>query len=219
MLCRPSLAPNAGSAVLRFIAGPLLCSMVVGGAHPATAQTFDLVVNGDRHEVEVGKELELTVNGAKTKFKLERQEVTKYSDEMLSFAHPGTVEVTKKPLTPHAVQLAMTSAVGTVVLVQEYQGQDPTHLTELMINAITKSDVAEGYTLEQSDTKKTLANGKVLLGKAVTTTRGPKKHFFNFFSFGDDIKGLYIVTRIAEEEMPTEGIILSKFWETLSPKF
>ena len=200
-----------------FIAA-LVISMLADVAL-ARAQTYDLYLNGELKELEVGKEVEHTVNGTPIKLRLERKEVSTYSDDFVTFKYPGSLEVAKKALSAKATQLFLASATGTLVIVQEHTSQDPAGLTELMIKSITKSDLSQGFKIERGPTTITLKNGKSAKGVSVTTMKAGTKHTLVFLPYGDDAKGLFIVTRIAEDDKEGDGKILSDFWDSVEPKF
>ena len=183
------------------------------------AQTLDLFVNGAKTEVEIGKEVDAVINGQTLKLRLERKEITSYSDDFVSFSYPGSLEIAKKELNSQSTQLFLASATGSLIIVQEYQARNPADLTDLMIQTITKSDVSQGFTVEQASSARRLKSGKDVRSVNVTTSRGPRKHFYTFTPYGDDRRGIFIVTRASENDRSTDEKIFTTFWSSVSPKF
>lgn len=193
-------------------------SVLCGTNGLCAAQNFDLAIDGTTFELELGKETPLSIGGRTAKVKLTKKPTGKFTDDFVSFAYPSSLEVTKKDLNDRTTQLLLASATGTLVIVQEYLGYDPASLTEVMIQTITKSDIAEGFTAERSDSAEKLSDGTEIKGQEVVTSRGIKKHHFRFFAIGNDIRGVFVITRIAEDELKSDGAILSTFWSTLTTR-
>ncbi len=113
----------------------------------------------------------------------------------------------------------MASAIGTVVIIQEYETIDPTSLKQLMMNELTKGDVKAGAELTQSETGRNLPSGTKLSGlKGVLKSRKEIKTV-EVFSYGTDGRGVLLMSMIADENKGTDQAVLDKFWDTLALKF
>ena len=189
------------------------------GASTSEAQTFDLTFNGKKIPIEVGKEYSESVEGKNVSFKLARREVSVYNDEYVSFPLPGNLEVAKKKLSDNLWQLMFSSATGNFVLVQEYGEHDPSDLVDIMVKAVTKSDVAEGYTLDKKPNEKKLKNGKILKGVNVHATHGKSAVDYTFHYISGDSEGIFIITRLTNEDTSSDSKMFDLFWSGVEPKF
>jgi hypothetical protein len=138
---------------------------------------------------------------------------------MLSFAHPSGLNVATHILSKQMTQHMMASAVGTIVIVQEYDRIDPTALKQLMVNELTKDDVKLGAELTQSEATKTLRGGIKLNGLHGTLKSRTELKTFDVFSYGKDGRGVILVSFIDEEYRQADNAFVDKFWQTLVLKF
>lgn len=205
-----------GLAVLTAIIA-LLAVAVANGAEQQ--KTYKLTIGDTSVEINPGESLDVTLpDGNTTKVTLELNAFATYSGATFSFVHPTNIAVTKTALDTDISQHLVASALGTIVIVQEYSSMNPAKLNDLMLQELTKESVQAGGELTQEAATRKLADGKELAGvKATVKTRTDESNY-EVFSFGADDQGLVLVTRIDRENVPAEGALIDKFWESLTIK-
>ncbi|UDL88794.1 hypothetical protein LGH82_27355 [Mesorhizobium sp. PAMC28654] len=199
-------------ATLAFIA---LCA----SARAEDLKAFRLTIDGVAVDIDAGESVDITLpDGKQTKATLERNDFATFSGDSFSFVHPSNISVTKTNLGDNINQYLMASALGTIVLLQEYSAMNPVSLNQLMLQEMTKESVQAGATLTQEPTTRKLADGKELTGiHAVVKTRTESADF-EVLSYGIADQGIIMVTRIDHKNDSTEAPLLDKFWESLKVK-
>ncbi len=120
-------------------------------ALPAGAEdmkAFKLSIDGVAVDIDPGESLDVTLPGGKqAKVRLDRNAFATFSGEAFSFVHPSGISVTKTDLGSGIMQYLMASALGTIVVVQEYGKMNPVSLDQLMLQQMTKESVQAGAEL------------------------------------------------------------------------
>jgi hypothetical protein len=183
-------------------------------------RAFTVTIDGFAVPIDPGETVEVKLSDGKTvSVSLTQNPFARWADSLLSFEHPtglavGTQEISKK-LTQHLI----ATAVGSVIIVQEYESIDPTLLKQLMLNELTKDDVKVGATLTQSETSKTLSSGIKLLGLRGVLKSRAKVKTVEIFTYAKDDHGVLLVNAIEDDRSATDQPFIDKFWETLEFKF
>ncbi|KUM26370.1 hypothetical protein AU467_21790 [Mesorhizobium loti] len=197
-------------------------AMITLGAGPASAEdlkAFKLTIDGVTVDIDPGEDANLTLPGGKTaKVRLDRNDFATFSGGTFSFVHPSNISVTKTDLGDSIAQYLAASALGTIVVVQEYGKMNPVSLNQLMLQEMTKETVQAGGTLTQEPTTRKLADGKQLTGIKATVKTRTDKADFEIVGFGLADQGLLFITRIGDQDTATEQPMIDKFWETLKVK-
>jgi hypothetical protein len=182
-------------------------------------KTYRLTIGEVAVEIDPGESLDVALpDGSKTRVTLQLNEFATYSGTMFSYVHPTSVGITRTDLDKSIRQYLMASAIGTLVLVQEYGSMNPVSLDQLMLQELTKETVQAGGQLSQEPATRTLADGKQVTGlKATVKTRTDTTHF-EILGYGTTDQGLLMITRIDDANAATERKLLDKFWETLKIK-
>jgi hypothetical protein len=193
----------------------------IGDPSPAeTTRGFTVTIDGMNVPINPGETVPVKLKDGRTvTVGLIRNPFSQWSDDMLSFDHPSGLTVATQKLSNNITQHLLASAVGTVIIVQEYEGLDPTMLKQFMMNELIKDDVKIGSAFRQSDTAKTLASGIKLSGiEGVLKSRTELKTV-NVLSYGKDGQGVILVTVITDDRKATDQAFLDQFWNTLALKF
>jgi hypothetical protein len=182
-------------------------------------KTYKLTIGDVVVDIDPGESLDVTMpDGKQTTVKLELNDFASFSGSMFSFVHPAGVSVTKTQLDTTINQYLMASALGTLVIVQEYGSINPVSLNQLMLQELTRESIQAGAEMTQQPAKRKLADGRELTGLRATVKTRTDATDFEIMSFGSVDQGLVLVTRIDQENAPAEGAILDKFWESLKIK-
>jgi hypothetical protein len=135
-----------------------------------------------------------------------------------TIVHPSSISLTKTDLGDSITQYLAASALGTIVVVQEYGKMNPVSLNQLMLQEMTKESVQAGGVLTREPTTRKLADGKQLTGIKATVKTRTDKADFEIVGFGLADQGLLFITRIGDQDTATEQPMIDKFWETLKVK-
>ena len=182
-------------------------------------KTYKLSIGDVTVDIDPGETLDVTMpDGKQVKVLLALNDFATYSGEMFAFVHPTSVAVTKTELDPHIHQYLMASALGTLIIIQEYGSMNPTSLDQLMLQELTKETVQAGGELSQQPGSRKLADGKELTGLTAKVKTKADTTDFEILAFGTPDAGLLVVTRVDESNAPKEGAMIEKFWESLQLK-
>ncbi|MDX8495446.1 hypothetical protein RFN29_28195 [Mesorhizobium sp. VK22B] len=194
----------------------LLCA---GLARAEDLKAFKLTIDGVTVDIDPGEDANVSLPGGKmAKVRLDRNDFATFSGGTFSFVHPSNISVTKTDLGDSITQYLAASALGTIVVVQEYGKMNPVSLNQLMLQEMTKESVQAGGTLTQEPTTRKLPDGRELTGvKATVRTRADTADF-EIVGFGLADQGLLFITRIGDQDAATEQPMIDKFWETLQIK-
>lgn len=180
-------------------------------------KTYKLTIGETSVEINPGESLDVTLpDGKTTKVTLELNAFATYSGASFSFVHPTNVAIAKSELDTDISQYLAATALGTIVIVQEYSSMNPVKLNDLMLQELTKESVQAGGELTQEAATRKLGDGKELAGIKATVKSRTEESYYEVFSFGADDQGLVLVTRIDRENVPAEGALIEKFWESLT---
>ena len=182
-------------------------------------KSFKLSVGQQELEINPGDTLDLTLpDGSKTKVTLTRNEFAAYSAAKFSFLHPSAFSVTKSDLGQGITQHLLASAVGTIVIVQEYETLDPSTLIQLMLQEMTKESVAGGATITQAPATRKTPAGKTLTGITATEAGKSDTAGYEIFGYGNDGSGLLVITRLDRANKQQDTPMIEKFWESFEVK-
>lgn len=191
--------------------------------HPSSIETthgFTVTIDGTDIAIDPGETVQATMKDGRTvTVGLTRNPFAKWSDPMLSFDYPSNLTVATQKLSDNITQHLLATAVGTMIIVQEYSGVDPTTLREFMMGELTREDVQIGAELVQSETVRTLNSGMTLKGLEAVVKSGVEVKTVDVLTFGRDRQGVVLVTIILDERRPTDQAFIDKFWSTLVLKF
>lgn len=181
-------------------------------------KNYVLTVDGKEIGIDIGDRIEVeAASGQKVEVSLRRAEQVTFRGTMLSFAHRGDLSVSSSAIDKDITQHLLASANGTVIIVQEYAGLDPTSQVELMLTTVTEESVAAGGKLEKSEVARE-AGGRQIKGLKAEVVNGSDKTHVEAYALGSGGKGLVIITQIADDYRDVDQALLDKFWNTLALK-
>ena len=197
-------------AVLSISASLLACQ-------PAAAQEkgYQLKLGQQAVDIDPGETVEITLpDGSKADVTLTRNEFATYRADAFSFMHPGDNGVSRSNLGNGILQHVMTSALGTLVVVQSYARSDPTSLVEFMLQEMTRDEIAAGASIEKGPASRTIDGQQAAGLKAAVTLNGETADY-EVFARASGASGVIIVTRMDRDSAAEDGPLMAKFWETL----
>jgi hypothetical protein len=181
---------------------------------------FTVTVDGVSVMMNPGENGKITLKDGRTlTVGLTVNPVMSWSDSMVTFDHPSGINVATQMLSKRITQRIMASAVGTVVIIQEYDAIEPTTLNQTMMNELTKNDLKLGAELTQSEAKKTLRGGMILNGlRGILKSRTAIKTI-EVFSYGKDGRGVMLISQLNDDNKANDQAFVDQFWRTLALKF
>jgi hypothetical protein len=184
---------------------------------PAWADgNYKLTVNGTTIELDLDSEQNLTLpNGPQLTLKLERKATNIFTAKGVSFEHPGSLNVATSEISKNITQHLMASALGSLIIVQNYVDIDASQLVELMTGKMTENDVAGGATIDTKPFTRTLADGRLVKGTRSTFKSVGSESIVEVLAIKQGQGGRMMITRIDPGIAPDEGAIIERFWQTL----
>jgi hypothetical protein len=208
--------------MMRMKLAPFLLSAAccLSAAQADTLKGYRLTVDGIAADIDAGESAEITLpDGRKVTARLERNEFATYAGERFSFVHPSAMAVTKTQLTDGIVQHLLATAVGTVVVVQDYAAVNPVSLDQLMLQEMTKETVQAGGELTQQKASRRLADGKELIGLKATVKTRTESVDYEVLGYGGIDQGVMVITRIDADNAGTDQPLIDRFWQSLAIDF
>ncbi|PLP56074.1 hypothetical protein CYK37_27770 [Mesorhizobium loti] len=190
--------------------------LVSAPAFSEDLKAYKLTVDGVSVDIDPGEDATLTLpNGDKARVRLERNAFATFSGGSFSFVHPSGVTVTKTNLSKGIDQHLMASAVGSMVIVQEYSDMNPVMLNQLMLQEITKESVRAGGKLTQKAGSRKLADGKVLTGLTATVKTRTDRVAYEVMSYGTTDQGVIVITSLDDDNAGADRPMIDQFWQSL----
>ncbi|MCO5065156.1 MAG: hypothetical protein M9924_12180 [Rhizobiaceae bacterium] len=178
------------------------------------SKAFRLKLGEQSIDLDVDEDARITLpDGSTATVTLSRNEFATYAAQGFSFVHPSDVSVTRSLLGEGLVQHLMTTALGTMVIVQSYDDLDPSSLGELMLKELTGDAVSAGAKLDRRPAGRDAA-GKKLSGIAATATLKHDTVDYEIETYGKDDAGVIVITRMDRDNAAQDGAKIDKFWET-----
>lgn len=184
-------------------------------AGAATAGGYVLTVGGKPTELDLDRDTQIVVDGKPVSVRLQRKEQQVFRDGALSFEHPASVQPSTTDINDQVRQIMLVSANGNGVILQRYNGIDPTALIDLMVKETTDEEVAAGYTRKITPATRTLADGRKLSGKQARTDSADESWDRIILATGDRKGGYLIITMMEKDRAGNDQTLLDRFWKTL----
>ncbi|WP_054310533.1 hypothetical protein [Mesorhizobium sp. 1M-11] len=200
------------SAAMVIVSAVLFCTP----AFSEDLKAYKLTVDGVSVDIDPGEDATLALpNGKQARVKLEPNAFATFSGGNFSFVHPSGVTVTKTNLSKGLDQHLMASAVGSMVIVQEYSDMNPVMLNQLMLQEITKESVRAGGKLTQKAGSRKLADGKVLNGLSATVKTRIDRVAYEVMSYGTTDQGVIVITSLDDDNAEADQPMIDRFWQSL----
>jgi len=184
--------------------------------HMAGAANYTLTIDGKAYDIDEGKKTAITLaDGTTIHVNLAKKSEVSFTTKNFTFMHPSEVSPARSDLGDGIHQTMMTTPLGTLTLIQEYQDLDPSMIIDLMISELTKEERNYGYSIESTPTERQTADGKTLSGKTVTATYRGEVITRDVLTYSARDAGLLVVTMFDNEAQPEELAMIETFWKTL----
>jgi len=139
-----------------------------------------------------------------------------FNDGIVRFSHSKNFPVSETEIEDGIKQISAIGSTGIGVIIQEYQGIDPSFMLDLMLNEVTKESIEYGYVETQTPFELTLKDGKHLKGKKSLLEYQGSVDEWTILSYSWKDAGVLIITMsVDENNMNSENEFIQEFFETL----
>ncbi len=177
---------------------------------------YEISINGQTYDISLGRDYQIkSDSGEKLHFKVNKKAVMTYKNGYISFQHKSDLAISSTDLGNGIRQIMTNTAVGTLVLIQEYSTMNPTAMVNLMLQELTKEQINYGYKMQKETHSKALMDGTKLRGLRATLKYNEEEEYWTVSAYGKKDRGLLVITKIDKEYLSTEKNIIDLMWETL----
>lgn len=191
-------------------------------SHPMLAEdskNYVLSVEGKDYEIGLdGSVVAKTKEGTDITIGLKRKEFSTFTKDVVSFEHRSDLSVATTDIERDIHQYLTASALGTLIIIQQYDTLNPASLTELMLKQLSADDLATGYTMNKSDFSRTLADGTVMKGLRANLKHKNDDVDLQVLATDSGDGGIIAMTGINHDMGAAEEPIIERFWSTLKLK-
>lgn len=203
--------------IISFFA--VTCVMLVF-ASPRMAEEskhFEVTINGTTYEMNSGENIDVTTTcGDTMSVSLKKKPYVLFADSFITFQYNSELSPSITKIEDGLTQVMLNTATGTAVMIQEYNGIDPSMLVPMLLQELTKELVEYGYNKNQSDVTRELGSGKTLTGLKATLSYMDQESYYEILSFSGRDMGLIVVTMIDKAFINEKEDILDRFWNTVA---
>lgn len=162
-------------------------------------QDYLLTINGKTQEVGLNQEFTALINGQPATFKLASKDTLTYRDAFYSFKHPKELKPTTLKIEEGIEQLTLLTGDGTGFIIQKYTSMNPSGLTDMMLQEVTKESINYGFKMKTKDSEKKLKNGQKLNVRKATLTYKGQTNVYEIATYGRKDEGLIILTMVMDD--------------------
>jgi hypothetical protein len=183
----------------------------------ALAGNYVLTIDGKQFELDLGEATTVTTQGGqRLEVKLEKKDIATFKTDTFSFNHPSSVTPSKTDLGDGIYQTMMATPAGTLVMIQEYSGMNPSGFVDLMITELTKEEAQYGYKITKEGVSKKLSDGHTVTGKRVISKYQTTEYERYVLCYGAKDAGILIVTQVDKDASPEDLRMIEQFWKTMT---
>ena len=180
---------------------------------------YIIIINNDSIQVDLNTNIKYkNSSGEESTIKIIQPEILTYSDDMISFKHDKSLSVSDSKIEAGIEQCMIMKSTGNGYMVQKYKTIDPSSLTQLMMNEITKESISYGYTRTEKPFKKKLKSGQTIEGVQATLTYKGEDEVYTVATYGAKDEGIIVVTMLLSEDYKDDKKIIDLFLDTLEIK-
>jgi hypothetical protein len=206
---------------MRFIS-ILICTCVL--VFPSFAQDkanadYVLTFDGVDYPLALNSETKIKLkSGAEVPVTLKKNAFGKFATGDLSFEFPGQYTVASSVVDTGITQHTVITALGTVILVQNYEDGLPSGLLDAMFDEMVDEPKAMGLPIERTDIDRSISNGGVLKGVRAAY-KGPDDNVkIDITTATSSGVGFLILTMNDQTTSPEEAEMIEQFWKSVALK-
>jgi hypothetical protein len=198
----------------------LACAMLLWAANAWAVdptKNFTLTIDGTEYEINAGDTIKAKAkSGVEFDVKLNRKEFSTFSQGKLSFEYRSDLSVASTDVDTDIHQHLVASALGTLVIVQQYDRISPDGLEDFMLKQLTDGAADPLAKLEKSEFSRTLVDGTIIKGLKATLKSTTDDASFEVLATAKSAGGgVMAITRFNNDSSADEKKIIDRFWATL----
>ena len=199
-----------------FTLGLILISLI---SYSQEKGNYIIVINRDSIQVNLNENIQYRKSsGEELTIKVIQPQILTYSDDMISFNYDKSLSVSNSKIEEGIEQCTIVKSTGNGFMVQKHKTINPSSLTQLMMNEITKESINYGYTKKEKPFKKKLKSGQTIKGIQSTLSYRGENEVYTVATYGAKDEGIIVVTMILSEEYTDDKKFIDMFLETLELK-
>ena len=205
-----------GQKMKKFMTLLVMIAFLPFNAFGQDVLNYEISINGTTYDISLDRDYEIeSDSGEKFYFRVNKKAVMTYNNGQISFQHKSDIAVSSTDLGDGIRQTMTNTAVGTLVLIQEYSSMNPTAIVSLMLQELTKEQRNYGYKMQKQTFSKALKDGTNLKGLTATLKYKDEEEYWTVSAYGQKDRGILVVTKIDKQYLSTEKNIIDLMWETL----
>jgi hypothetical protein len=184
-----------------------------------STRNYVVTINGQNFELNPGETIKSkTKTGAAISIALKRKEFTTFENGPLKFEYRSDLSVASTDVDSDIHQHLVASALGTLLIVQQYDKLNPATLTDFMLKQMTDDDVAASAKLQSKPFSIKLSDGTLMKGLKASIKSAKDDVTMEVLAADTGIGGVMAISRINTDMAKNEQPIIDRFWKTLRVK-
>jgi hypothetical protein len=197
----------------------LVLSILPCQAQSQSSANYILTIDGVEHEIALEQETKIKLkSGVEVPVVLKKRALGVFATGDLSFEFPGQYSVASTVVDEGITQHIIVTALGTVMLVQNYEDGLPAGLLDLMYAQMVEEPKAMGLDIEKTDLTRSIANKAVLEGVRAKYKGADDNVTIDIATAKAGKNGFLILTMNDESTSPDEKPMIEQFWQSVSLK-
>jgi hypothetical protein len=188
-----------------------------GWAQSSSSPDYVLTLDGVEHELSLDQDSTIKLkSGAEIPVKLSRREFSRFKTGELSFEYSGKYSVASTQVDDNTTQHIVVTALGTIMLVQNYQDTLPGELLDIMFDKMVEEPKALGLAIEKTELNRAVANSGVLTGVRGHYKGGDDDVTIDITVAQSGSGGFLVLTMHDAFTAPEEKQVIERFWQSLT---
>lgn len=193
--------------------------LTCGSTAWADAKNYTLSIDGKIYDVEPGDTITAkSKTGADIVILFDKNEFSTFGKADITFEYPGNLSVACSDIETDIHQHFVALALGTLLLIQNYDNISVDGLTDVLFAAMTKDDVKLNAKIEKSPFNRTLKDGTVVSGVKARIKAPTDDVTIQVLGANRGDGSVIAVSRIDASMAANEQSIIDRFWATLKFK-
>lgn len=185
--------------------GVLLISSIIFAQNQGN---YIVIINNDSIHIDLNNNRQYkTTSGEELTIRVTQPDILTYSDDMISFNYEKSLSVSNSKIEESIEQCMVMRSTGNGFMIQKYKTINPSSLTQLMLNEITKESINYGYDKTEKAFKKKLLSGQNIEGIQATLTYKGEKEIYTVATYGSKDEGIIVVTMLLNDDFNDKQII------------
>jgi hypothetical protein len=210
------LSPASCRAIAAAL-GTIPFALVLGfsSAVGFAGEDYRIEIDGNSFDIGLDEVKNLRLPGGQNlSIRLTQKEYIIFESQYFSFSHKNEYKPNRTDLGNGIFQTVITTALGSVVLIQEYTNFDPTEMVGIILKEFTKEEVEYGFKYEERKVSRIVGNIE-LRGREAITTYKDTRWTRVVYTYGKKDSGVLIATIIEKDNVATDKHLISHLWKTL----